>query len=317
MYQRERHIENTIIQFPKFGVAGFPPNFFESTLRKKRENIFLWLNQLGLDWIELQCTRGVKMKPEQAHLYRELGNQYGIGISIHGPYYISLASGDTEVVARSRERILQCFALAAELQSQRIIFHPGYFPGNTEDDRHKAVKQIINELNSLKDDVPKGISIFPETAGKNSQIGSLDEILEICEHVEYANPCIDFAHIHAFSHGTLWTERDIMDVFLRIKTRFGPEALDHLHVHMYPVDYNCRGEKKHKAFDDTIESYDQLSLFQEPLHQFNKYFPRAEHFIASVKSLNIHPVVICEAYNTQDTGALLMKSLYCEDTLKT
>ena len=51
---------------PHFGVAGFPPNFFESDLRKKRENIFLWLNQLGLDWIELQCTRGVKIRVDQA-----------------------------------------------------------------------------------------------------------------------------------------------------------------------------------------------------------------------------------------------------------
>lgn len=300
---------NAMEAAPHFGVAGFPPNFFESDLRKNRENIFLWLEQLGLDWIELQCTRGVKMKPEQAHLYRELASQHGIGISIHGPYFIALASGNPDVVARSRDRVLQCFELAGELKTDRIIFHPGYFPGSTEGDRRLAIKQIIKELNSLKDDVPKGIYLLPETAGKVSQIGSLDEILAICEQVEFAKPCIDLAHIHAFERGSLWTTQDITNVFSRVKERLGSEYLNSLHVHMYPLDYDMHGEKKHKAFDDRIETYEQLSVFQD-LPPQDRFFPRAEYFIASIKELDIHPVTICEAYNTQDVGAALMKKLY-------
>lgn len=66
-----------------FGVAGFPPAFFESTYRKKRENIFEWLNKIGLDWVELQNTYGVKMKDAQAYLYKQLAQEYGIGISLH------------------------------------------------------------------------------------------------------------------------------------------------------------------------------------------------------------------------------------------
>ena len=297
-------------QGPKFGVAGFPPNFFDSELRKKRENVFLWLDQLKLDWIELQCTRGVKMKAEQAQLYRELADQYGIGISIHGPYFISLSSGDPEVVARSRERVLQCFELAVALKCERIIFHPGYFPGRSEDDRRIAVQRIINELNALKADVPQGVHMLPETAGKVSQIGSLDEVLDICEKVEYARPCIDLAHIHAFSHGALWKAQDITEVFQKVKDRLGSEYLDCPHVHMYPVDYGVHGERKHKAFDDSVDAYEQFSFFQESEHQSNLFYPRAEHFIASIKELGICPIVICEAYNTQDIGAMLMKKLY-------
>lgn len=294
----------------RFGVAGFPPNFFESDLRKNRENIFSWLEQLELDWIELQCTRGVRMKPEQAYLYRKLAKEHSIGISIHGPYFISLASGDPDVVARSRERVLQCFALAEMLQSDRIVFHPGYFPGNTEDDRRSAVNQIVQELNLLKNDVPKGVYLLPETAGKTSQIGSLDEVLSICEQVEFTRPCIDLAHIHAFERGSLWTADDITRVFSKVKERLGAERLNGLHVHMYPVDYNNHGEKKHKAFDDRIEPFEQLSILQEEPFLRDRFFPRAEDFIASIKKLGISPVVVCEAYNTQDVGAALMKKLY-------
>ena len=52
----------------KFGVAGFPINFFSSQYGKKRENIFKWLEEIGLDCLELQCTYGIKMKEEQAKL---------------------------------------------------------------------------------------------------------------------------------------------------------------------------------------------------------------------------------------------------------
>lgn len=294
---------------PYFGVAGFPPDFFDGPLCKKRENIFLWLEGLKLDWIELQCTRGVKMKAEQARLYRELAQRHGIGISIHGPYFISLASGDKEVVERSRERIMQCVALAGELGTGRIVFHPGYFPGRTQEDRRAAIKQIVGELNGLKHDIPKGVYLLPETAGKRSQIGSLDEILEICQQVEFARPCIDLAHVHAFDQGSLWTERDITEVLCRVGTQLGSKCLDRLHIHMYPVDFGIHGEKGHRAFDDCIEPCEQLSVFGE-LEQRDRFYPRAEHFVETVKRLNIHPVVICEAYNTQNIGAALMKKLY-------
>lgn len=297
---------------PFFGVAGFPPNFFDSSLHKKRENIFLWLESLNLDWVELQCTRGVKMKAEQARLYREMAQQHKIGISIHGPYFISLASGDKEVVKRSRERIIQCVELASELGTGRIVFHPGYFPGKTQDDRHAAVEQIVRKLNELKSDIPKGIHLLPETAGKRSQIGSVDEIIEICQRVEFARPCIDLAHVHAFNQGNLWTEEDISEVLCKVNERLGSECLDRLHIHMYPVDFGTSGEKKHKAFDDHTETLEQLSVFGEPERQ-NMFFPRAEHFIAVVKKLNIHPIVICEAYNTQDIGAALMKKIYFDN----
>ena len=297
---------------PRFGVAGFPLNFFESDLRKKRENIFLWLNQLGLDWIELQCTRGVKMRAEQAHLYRKLAQEYQIGISIHGPYFISLASNDKGVVERSRARILQCFSLANELGSQRVIFHPGFFPGKTNEDRRMAVSRIVDELNALKHDVPSGVHIFPETAGKISQIGSLDEILDICQKVNYARPCIDLAHIHAFEHGNLWDVQSIVNIFFTIKDRLGADYLDQLHVHMYPIEYNSYGEKVHRAFDDHIDISGQMSFFQ-PTEVDNVFFPRAEDFVSSIKKLDLRPIVICEAHNTQEIGAMLMKKLYYND----
>lgn len=292
---------------PLFGVAGFPPNFFKSEFGKKRENIFAWLNQLGLDWIELQNTYGVKMKDDQAQLYKKLGNQHGIGISIHGPYFISLASSKEEVVVRSRERVLQCIHLADTIQSSRIIFHPGYCAGKTVEDRSAGIRQIIDELLKLKDDIPKGMYLYPETAGKKSQLGSLDEILQICDAVEFARPCLDLAHIHGFQGGSLWTAEDIANIFDTVSQRFGRDYLKDIHVHMYPVDFDHNGEKKHKAFADII---DVSSAISDTDVSHVSYHPQSDNFITAIKKLDISPVVVCEARDTQDVGALLMKQLF-------
>lgn len=292
-----------------FGVAGFPPAFFESQFKKRRENIFEWLYTIGLDWVELQNTYGVKMKDSQALLYRELSEKYKIGISLHAPYYITLASADEGVVKRSKERIMQCFDLAQKIGSNRIIFHPGHFPGKDIADRKIAVTKIIDGLNSIEEKVPEGIYLYPETAGKHSQIGSVEEIISICKNVKYARPCIDVAHVHGFENGSLKSIEKMMDILNKIEVELGRHYLEETHFHMYPVEIDQNGEKKHKSFDDRIENQ-QIELFQDSY--FDRYLPLPEHFVQVLLNKKLSPVIICEARDSQDSGALLMKSMYLE-----
>ncbi|MBR3602250.1 MAG: TIM barrel protein [Lachnospiraceae bacterium] len=291
----------------RFGVAGFPPAFFESRYKKKRENIFEWLNELNLDWIELQNTYGVKMKEEQAVLYRELAEKYKIGISLHAPYFITLASADDAIVQRSKERILQCFELAVRIGSKRIVFHPGHFPGKSEADRMDALKRIVDGLNSIKNKIPKGIYLYPETAGKHSQIGSVNDIIYICSRVEYTRPCIDVAHVHGFENGKLTTSESIIEILNLIEKELGRQYLEETHFHMYPVEIDRNGEKRHRAFEDRIENQ-QLELFSEVKE--NRYYPLAEHFVEAIKYKGVQPVIICEARDSQERGARMMKDLY-------
>lgn len=297
-------------QMPLFGVAGFPPAFFESIYKKRRENIFEWLASINLDWVELQNTYGVKMKDQQAYLYRKLAETYNIGISLHAPYYITLASADGEVVKRSKDRILQCVALAMKIGAERIIFHPGHFPGTSKADREEAIKKIVKELNSIENQIPKGIYIYPETAGKRSQIGSVEEIINICSQVKYTRPCIDVAHVHGFENGKLKSAESIIEVLNLIEQKLGRKYLEETHFHMYPVEINHNGEKRHKAFEDRIENQ-QIELFQENME--DRYYPLAEHFVQALKYKEIFPVVVCEARDSQDRGAKLMKKIFDEE----
>ena len=202
----------------KFCVAGFPLNFFYSPYGKKRENIFKWINEIGLDGIELQCTYGIKMKKEQALLYRELAEKNNLIITIHAPYYISLASIKPEVVERSKLEIKKAFELADILGVKRIIFHPGAGYGKTEEDRKVGLDRLINALNSIEDELDtKNIKLYPEIGGKINQLGNLDEIIEICKKVKYTRPCLDLAHLHARELGSLNSKEKIVEVLKKSK----------------------------------------------------------------------------------------------------
>ena len=290
----------------KFCVAGFPLNFFNSLYGKKRENIFKWINEIGLDGIELQCTYGIKMKKEQALLYRDLAEKNNLIITIHAPYYISLASIKPEVVERSKLEIKKAFELADILGVKRIIFHPGAGYGKTEEDRKVGLDRLINALNSIEDELDtKNIKLYPEIGGKINQLGNLDEIIEICKKVKYTRPCLDLAHLHARELGSLNSKEKIVEVLKKIESELGRKILEETHFHVYPVDFTDKGEKVHKAFGDKKED-SQLSLFVND----DEYMPKAEDYIGAIKELNLTPVTVCEAHNSQDVGAKLMKDIY-------
>ncbi len=290
----------------KFCVAGFPLNFFYSPYGKKRENIFKWINEIGLDGIELQCTYGIKMKKEQALLYRDLAEKNNLIITIHAPYYISLASIKPEVVERSKLEIKKAFELADILGVKRIIFHPGAGYGKTEEDRKVGLDRLINALNSIEDELDtKNIKLYPEIGGKINQLGNLDEIIEICKKVKYTRPCLDLAHLHARELGSLNSKEKIVEVLKKIESELGRKILEETHFHVYPVDFTDKGEKVHKAFGDKKED-SQLSLFVND----DEYMPKAEDYIGAIKELNLTPVTVCEAHNSQDVGAKLMKDIY-------
>lgn len=283
---------------PLFGVAGFPINFLSSH-KNDRDHIFSWLKDLGLDALELQCTYGVRMSDEQATRYKKLAQENNITLTIHAPYYVNLGSKNLKTVENSKKEIIKAFSLANKLGATRIIFHPGGGHGKTVEDRKIGISQIINCLNEIKVDIDTSKThIYPEIGGKVASLGDLDEIIEICNGVDYAYPCLDLAHLHARDNGSLNNADDIIAVLDKIEEKLGKIVLSKIHFHMYPVDYTTGGEKIHKAFSDMAD--DGVTSFS----------PKAQDFVAAIKSKDITPFVICEAHNSQDIGAKLIKEIY-------
>jgi deoxyribonuclease-4 len=293
----------------RFGVAGNPPNFWASKYKTDRLNAPEWLNSIGLNALELQATYGIKMPEERAKIFKENAEKYNVKLSLHAPYYINLASKNNEIVKRSISRIIDAFRLARWLGTKCIVFHPGSYYG----DRERAVEKLIKNIKIIETQISvDDIYLRPEIAGKIAQLGTLDEVVTISKETKIVRPCIDFAHLHAREGGSLTKKEAFLKVFNKIKVELGPEALKTLHCHFYPVDFNGNGEKGHKKFSDVKPQSSQLNLTDiwQKRAQDNRYYPRFEPFLDALIEHMMEPTIICEAKDSQDEGALMMKEYY-------
>ena len=108
----------------KFWVAGFPLAFTGLPEGKKRENIFPWLNNLGIDALELQMTYGPRSKKETCELYRRLSLEFQIQLSVHSAYYIVLTSDEKDKIRQSIDTLKKTFELSKILWAKWIVLHP-------------------------------------------------------------------------------------------------------------------------------------------------------------------------------------------------
>jgi deoxyribonuclease-4 len=221
------------------------------------------------------------MKEEDAIELGKRAKELDIGLSVHGPYYVVLNSKRSEVVKNSIEEMKRTIHLSDLMGSKKIVFHPGF---------GKEYQKIIAALHILEKDKPKDVKILPETMGKHSQTGDLNEVLSICENTE-SDPCIDFGHLHARGLGSLNEEKDFREILVEIEKRLGREVLKKLHCHFYPIEFTEKGEKKHKGARD------------------KDAFPKFEPFANLIREFKMEPTLISESKDSQDIGALHMRDV--------
>ncbi|MBO4433032.1 MAG: TIM barrel protein, partial [Clostridia bacterium] len=236
----------------KFGPAGNSNSFFEKGY-KHALDVPEYLTEMGLDAFEYQCGRGVNIGEEKAAKLGDLAKKSGITLSLHAPYYISMSSVDEEKRLNSINYILSSARAADAMGADRIIVHTG---SCGKISRSEALTLAIDtmrlSLKALEEENLSHIHICPETMGKVNQLGTLDEVLALCEIDERLIPCIDFGHLNARDLGIFKTFADYEKVFTAIRDRLGEERLQNFHSHFSKIEYTAGGEKRHLTFADTV-----------------------------------------------------------------
>jgi len=149
----------------------------------------------------------------------------------------------------------------------------------------EAIKLILQELK--KDEIE--IFIRPETAGKISQFGNINEIIKLSEEFENVLPCIDWSHIHAYNNGKYNTKEEFKEVLSLIENKLGRNALDNVHFHCQGINYNEKGERNHLNLKESDFNYKEL--------------------VKVWKEFKLKGVVICESPNVEK-DSLLLKETY-------
>lgn len=276
----------------RFGPSGNSLSFYQEGHKSSVEAPG-WLAEMGLNAYEYSCAKGVKIKETTATKIGQEAYKNGIALSIHAPYYINMASIDPKKRCNSIQYIMQSLQVARWMGAKRVVFHPGSC-GKT--DRKKALTRALETMRGAIEEADRcgfgDIVLCPETLGKKNQLGSLEEVLEICRLDDRLLPTIDFGHIHAYTGGGLKTKDDFEAVLDAIEGVLGFEYIKNLHVHFSRVEYTKGGEKKHWTFADT------------------QYGPEFEPLAEVLVKRKLQPIIICESRGTMAEDAMEMRKIY-------
>ncbi|HBC92484.1 MAG TPA: endonuclease IV, partial [Pelotomaculum sp.] len=204
-----------------FGPAGASESFYAQG-HKSSLDMPEWLAKLGLNAYEYQSTRGVKIGAEMAVKLGQLAAQQGIRLSMHAPYYINLAARDEEMKRKTKSHLLNALKAASLMGAKVVVFHPGSGSGGDRREILTRAKNFLKEI--LNESVAEGtgaVQLAPETMGKRNQLGSLEEILELCELGPGLVPAVDFGHLNALSGGALVDKPAFAAILKLIRERLG------------------------------------------------------------------------------------------------
>ena len=252
-----------------------------------------WIRKTGLDAYEYEAGNGLAATDDTLIAIGKSAKENGIKLSYHAPYFISLSGIVEEKRLNSIKYIDESLKAANLLGAKTIVVHTGSAAKISRDEAMRlAGDTLIRTLNSVD---TYGIKIGLETMGKINQLGTLDEVLELCRIDSSLVPIIDFGHLNARSLGEMFkTADDYLRVFDKIDRLLSPKIAKNVHCHFSKIEWTNSGEKKHLTFDDEI------------------YGPNFEPLMRVIADNDLAPTIICESAGTQSNDALTMKKYYME-----
>jgi len=266
-----------------FGTAGTPICLKERSSLKGVEKV----RELGLDCMELEFVRGVRMKPELAAKVGEMAKAKNVVLTAHGPYYINLNAQEKEKQEASIKRILDTARVAHAAGAFSITFHAGYFLGQDNEKVYLRIRDEIKKIVKVLQDEGIKLWVRPETTGKATQLGSLAETIRMSQEVEQVLPCVDFAHLHA-REGKMNSYPEFTSVLADLEKGLGRQVLDSMHIHMSGIHFGQKGELHHLALKESDFKYEEL--------------------IKAFKEYKIKGVVISESPNIEQDALLMQKN---------
>ena len=240
----------------KLGPAGVPLSCKGRTIVEGMDDITV----LGLDAMEVQTVRTIQ--PQHFDQYWQAGIlswKSDFEMNMHGPYY-------AELLGSKRERNRTLSKMETSLQAGKIInarhltFHVGpygeYSPGEEANEQvanvMSGVVERVREVWGVEEE-EEDYAAFPwvheaepslvgiETSGRQELWGTVEEVLEVCNHVEGTVPVLNMGHIHARGHGRLRTSEDYAELFDQARETYGGSTF---YCHFAGVEHR-RGNALH------------------------------------------------------------------------
>lgn len=241
------------------------------------------LKEMNLDGMELEFVHGVRMSDDNRIFVKEMAKNFVI--TAHGPFYINLNSKEEEKIEASVQRIIDTAAVATQAGAFSITYHAAFYMGGDKETVFEQVKTQTKRIIDILENEKIKIWVRPETTGKATQWGDIDEIINLSKEFEQVLPCVDFSHLHARSAGEYNTYDEFSKVFEKMGNNIGQYALENFHGHLAGIEYTAKGEKQHLNLENSDMNYKDL--------------------IKVMKEFGVKGALVCESPNIEDDCKLL------------
>lgn len=262
-----------------FITAGMPLRTGKASYPKA----FEVLKEMNLDGMELEFVHGVRMNDANRDFVKEMSKDFVI--TAHGPFYINLNSQEEEKIDASLQRIIDTAYVAKQAGAFSITYHAAFYMGKDKETVYNQVKTQTRRILDVLENENIDVWIRPETTGKATQWGDLDEIIKLSKEFEQVLPCVDFSHLHARSAGEYNTYDEFSKILEKMGTEIGEYALENFHGHLAGIEYTAKGEKQHLNLENSDMNYKDL--------------------MKAMKGFNVKGALVCESPNIEDDCKLL------------
>ena len=277
------------MSFATFGPGGNSNSFYAEG-HKSTSEAPAWVKSKGLDAYEYEAGNGMTAGEASLRKVGEEAKKHGILMSLHTPYFISLSGIDPEKRLNSVNYIKKSLWAAELLGADTIVIHSGSAAKISREEAMSLARDTLEKIIEEVGDTP--IHLGLETMGKLNQLGTLEEVIELCKTDPHYYPVVDFGHLNARNLGNYYTDVDsYRRTFDLVANGLGWEIAKNMHCHFSKIMYTSAGEKKHLTFAD------------------NEFGPAFEPLAEAIIKDGLTPRIICESDGTMAEDALYMKSL--------
>jgi deoxyribonuclease-4 len=251
--------------------------------RESPEEAIELLRERGYTACEIDFEGRFWMDYPWAERFGELAREADIALSVHAPIAGFMGHVERDKKYNMATGMLDHSAgVAVACGAELVVFHPGFLLGR---ERKAALESVADQLGSLRERLEgkgRAVPLGVEVMGRVRDLGTLDDVLWLAEHVDWVRPVLDFAHLHAVSDGA-YTD---VDLFAEALARADAVLEDGapFHVHFSDIAYANRNETKHLP-------YGEGTLRAEPLRDALARFDRPATVISESPGEESHQAI--------------------------
>ena len=239
--------------------------------RESPEEAIRIVCERGYNACELDFEGGFWMDYPFAERLGEVARERDVALSVHAPLFAFPGHPDERKAKQALGALDRSAGLASACGAEVVVIHPGFWLGR---ERGQTLDDVVASLEVLRERLvtkERAVAFGVEVMGRVSELGSIDDVLELSGRLDWVRPVVDFAHMHATTDGS-FTDPEAFAAVLE-----GADAVlaegEPFHIHFSDIAWANRNEKHHLP-------YGEGTLRAEPLREALGRFERAATVIS-------------------------------------